>query len=343
MKISWKKLIAVPLAVTLAFGGVVATTPSIEAEASEYSFSKKELEYLAEVNKVRKAVGLKEVKLNPYLSKAAQNHADYLFIHGSKEGHLETKGKKGYTGDRAYKRAEAVGLDEVLLNGVGEVINYDGTNAKESVDGFMLAPYHRVILLDPFVSEIGVGYSEPRSGSKGTHVVTTLSKGAEENKPVFYPYENQSGVDIGFYGFEEPNPLEQFNIEKSGYVISFLPDGDWVDDHIATIKDSKGNNVPFYEEDFGLLYLFPKSELKYNEKYTVTVKYNGKSKTWSFTTKSGTGTTPTTPVTPKPSEPTPKIVYADYRADQYWSKNMLWAIEKGLIGGYAKCKESKNR
>lgn len=33
--------------------------------------------------------------------------------------------------------------------------------------------------------------------------------------------------------------------------------------------------------------------------------------------------------------------YADYSGDQYWSEDMLWSIEKGLINGYANVKNAK--
>lgn len=38
-----------------------------------------------------------------------------------------------------------------------------------------------------------------------------------------------------------------------------------------------------------------------------------------------------------------KITYNDYKADQYWSQDMLWAIEKGLLTGYINKKHPTNK
>jgi hypothetical protein len=57
----------------------------------------------------------------------------------------------------------------------------------------------------------------------------------------------------------------------SGFIISFYPEAFTIDIK-ATLRDSKGALVTLLPND-GSIYIFPKVQLKYNEKYTVSVDY----------------------------------------------------------------------
>jgi hypothetical protein len=130
--------------------------------------------------------------------------------------------------------------------------------------------------------------------------------------------------------------LEKFKVSKSGYVINYYPD-EWGDLHSTSIKDSKGNSIDHFVEEGAIIYLYPKKELEYGETYTVSIHYGTKVKTWSFTTKQR-------PSSSQPKEDNNKIdlsygyQFVDFRPDAYWSENMVWAIQKGLIAGF----EEKN-
>ncbi|MCM3714102.1 S-layer homology domain-containing protein [Alkalihalobacillus oceani] len=197
-------------------------------------------------------------------------------------------------------------------------------------------------------------------------MLVSASGGYEGYQEIQYPYDGQTNVGIGFYGDEVPNPLEQFNLRVSGFVISYEPPMDFyidLDTYKVTLTDSQGNNVPLLEEKspIGTSFFFPTELLKYNEKYTVNVTYEdefeGKqgSSQWSFTTQKDANSltyptpanpfpnpNPSNPVAPpvvEPDEPTSPPVdnptsYADFRPSAYWADNMLWAIDKGLITGF---------
>ena len=212
-----------------------------------------------------------------------------------------------------------------MAQGLSEVISYSGTTTKASIDTLIGSAYHRAPFLSPYTSEIGVGYV----GSK--FVMVAKSSGSDTTAVSMYPYNGQKDVPTTFVGAgENPNPLSKFGIERSGYVISFYPphvlDTKTID---ATIKDGKGNNVPFFSEWYsGYWFFYTKQPLKNGETYTVSVnykplyeeEYEGKTlnKTWSFTTatsgstggSNGGVTTPPTgggDVNPPPSGSTSAI------------------------------------
>ncbi len=286
-----KKLTAVILAFSIILGGQGALAAQsekpVQITSADFNYSKEAKDALAHVNKIRKEAGLDEVKLNPYLTKAAENHAKYLDLNDD-TGHDEVKGKKGFTGEEPKDRILAVD-GSTVAQGSGEVISYSEATVEGSIDLMVGTAYHRNPFLNPYTSEIGIGLV-------GKKFVMLYSARASTTKISMYPYDGQKNVPTTFTGAENPNPLKKFGVDRSGYVISFYPphvlDTKNID---ATIKDSKGNSVPFFSEWYsGYWFFYTKEPLKNGEKYTVSVnykplyeeEYEGKTlnKTWSFTT-----------------------------------------------------------
>ncbi|WP_075980158.1 stalk domain-containing protein [Bacillus massilinigeriensis] len=296
------KLIKWGLACTLILGSATVITEPTQAkaktqdtqftQAATKSLATRQKEALNYLNKIRAKMGLQPLKLNAYLNKAAQNHANYLKINNAVD-HGESKKDKGYTGIDSNERIKAVGGSERLYTYSRETISFDTNNLTKAVQGFMDTAYHREIMIDNRLDQIGMGVA-------GNNVVFNygdlVDSDAEDLKSFSaYPYNGMTNTPIGFYGFEDPNPLDQFKVDKSGYIISYQSDNTCAYDISVTIKDSSGAKVPFYVEHVGLVWFFyPKYELAYNEKYTVTVEYREdyynpssplKKDTWSFTTK----------------------------------------------------------
>jgi uncharacterized protein YkwD len=351
-KMEFKTLISTGLALSLVFGGIsplAKPTEPNKAEAAGFTFTKAQTDALNHVNAIRAKMGLDPVKLDPFLNKSAENHANYLALNNI-TGHGEIPGKKGYTGKTPQDRAKAVGS---TLPFATEGISYQKKTIIEGINSFMASAYHRAPFVGSELTHIGVGIA-----SNGTVVVTFGSTGSFD-KDAFYPYDGQTNVDIEFYGkTENPNPLKQFKVEKSGFILSYTEYEDADTKNLKLLlKDSKGVEVPvFIEKQRKVWFFFPKKELKYNETYTANIKYDYDytdyydkdwlietspgvfdwkvehitvDKTWSFTTmKAPTGTV-------QPTKPTtPKVDYYDASVGEYWSDAMIWAVDKKYISAY---------
>lgn len=262
---------------------------SANAKSSlDYQYSAEQIKGLDYLNSIREKIGLNKVMLNPYISKAAENHAKYVVKNNTAwtglSAHSEKEGIPGFTGVDPSDRVRAVGGKE----NVGEVITFVGNNAKDAIDSWMDTAYHRSLIIDPNTKEIGIGFY-------GNTTVLNMTFEGESHDVSVFPYPNMKNVDIGFYGGELPDPLKQFKINYSGYIISFQSDFE-VRSFKVTIRNSRNETVPFYSEKSGLTwFFFPKNKLDFDEKYTVKVNYepiNSEekvgTKTWSFTTEKST-------------------------------------------------------
>lgn len=303
--------VSIALTATLSTSSVSAMNPTTEPKMSNqsipqpygYKTQAKQKTYSnalykdarkaeAYLNNIRKKSGLHPMKLNLKASKASQNHANYLAYNGYELGHYETKKGKYATGMTPDDRIEKVGIPmDVLFT--SEVIAYMGDDYKKNIDALLDSAYHRGAILSPDYPEMGIGQQGEALVINPTLGENVKDK-AELAKDFVYPYNGMENVPIGFYGFEDPNPLEQFKVGKSGYIISFT--GYPTDDDVTfEVKDSKGNVLSYFSEvDMGTMYFFPKIELAYDEKYTSSLKYKNretgkeKTRTWSFTTKKET-------------------------------------------------------
>ncbi|GIO38827.1 hypothetical protein J41TS12_36880 [Paenibacillus antibioticophila] len=327
-----KKLGAAVLAASLVLGGVVVATPIQKTyAASDFSYSQEAKDALEYINNIRAEAGLGQVTLNPFLTKAAENHAKYLSSNKT-TGHEELGGKAGFTGEDAEVRVLAISGDLKQSQGTSEVITYNMNSVITAVDDLLNSAYHRDPFLNTGTSEVGVSLY-------AGYFVLTYHLDASSNATSLYPYNSQTGVPTSFIGAtENPNPLSKFGIQKSGYVISFYPphflDTKKID---ATIKDSSGNNVPFFSEWYnGFWFFYTKEPMKNSETYTVSVNYKplyepefeGQTlnKTWSFTTVAGSnnsgGSQGSTPDPNEPNIPPSDITNAIGVGEKYSKTNV---------------------
>ncbi|WP_179136183.1 stalk domain-containing protein [Paenibacillus sp. 32352] len=268
----------------------VASAATNTVTVDGYEYSKDVVDALDYINDIRQKAGLSVVKLNPFLAKAAENHANYLVINsgslGQASAHSEDATKKGYTGVKARDRVTAVGAGTTFKSHIfNEGIYHDTTTLTGAIDSFLAMAYHRDSLIDPNLEQIGLS-------QKGkTSVIVYVIKGTNSQQSV-YPYNGQKNVPLSFTGaVENPNPLEKFGVSKSGFIIS-LNELNMTSTASVTLKNSKGISLDFFLEDgrakdYDTWFIYPKKDLEPNETYTVTVN----NKTWSFSTIT-TGMTP---------------------------------------------------
>lgn len=111
------------------------------------------------LNKIRQELNLNRLSLNPKLSAAAQNHANYSSEHNL-QAHQEQADLPNFTGLTPTQRA----LQKAYLSPVSEVIAYNRNKPNAFVNDLMSAIYHRLSLLDMTHSEVGIGVAGDQKG-----------------------------------------------------------------------------------------------------------------------------------------------------------------------------------
>ncbi|MBY9079208.1 S-layer homology domain-containing protein [Paenibacillus sp. HN-1] len=279
------------------------TIVAADAASEGAGYTSDQLEALNFLNEVRSRAGVPSVQLSATITKAAIAHAEFYNTNKSDlpglSAHSEISGRPGYTGKSAFERMTAAGwVSGARGYSYGEVMYFGQTSGKAAIQAWLDTAYHRSIILDPGFTEIGIAIVG------GTAVLDAGGPGESQQAKVgitVYPYDQQTNVPVGFYGGEIPDPLSQFAIEHSGYIISAHTDKD-LTSHTAKITDETGTEIPYYEEVKGDdLYIFPKPILKGNHRYTVSLEYqvegsaDSLKKVWSFTTGKGHALTGLTP------------------------------------------------
>lgn len=290
-----------------AVGTTVPLTQPIEAHAStEYTYSAQQLKALALMNDYRAKCGLPPVTLNPFLTKAAQNHADFLLKYGyGTYGHKEKKGLKGYTGVDSTARVKAVGYTPPGYNTIAEVMAFENSSTI-AVKNLIERTYsYRLVMLSPQLTQVGIS-------DGNITVIDGVQDPDIECDEFMFPYDGMKNVPTYFSSrMEDPNPLDFFNAEESGTVITYniAKKYDLSEDVAIQLYDPQGNLVPSYYQSsiVATISTYPEKELKKGTTYTAKVSFydDNSEKTikreWSFTTE---GKAPT----PKPPTSTQKVI-----------------------------------
>ncbi|CAN7766425.1 stalk domain-containing protein [Paenibacillus sp. LjRoot153] len=262
--------------------------PHVSAADSVYSYNKDQQDVLKYVNEIRSRSGIPLVELDPSLSKAAENHVNYLGINfrwdGSNNPHPEVEGAKGYTGFSDKWRIKAAGgsFDLLRVYASDESIAINPDSAVGAINSFISGGNHRGSVLGPDITKIGFYIGN------GYAVLDSISP-LKQDSPIVgvYPYDGMKDVPLSFYGpNEHPNPLEEFGISTSGYIISVTRNFNHpIYDFKASVNDSSGNEIPIYVSGTSII---PKKSLLVAETYTVeaefTIDGEKQKRVWSFST-----------------------------------------------------------
>ncbi|MCF7699336.1 CAP domain-containing protein [Loktanella sp. M215] len=117
----------------------------------------------AGVNASRQANGLKPLRYNQTLSKAAMAHACDMSVHNF-------FGHTGSNGSHSQGRVRAVGYKDCT---VAENLAWGYPKAGQIIGGWMHSAGHRSNMLHPRVTEMGIGITE---GAKGPNWVLVLAR-----------------------------------------------------------------------------------------------------------------------------------------------------------------------
>src|SRR5712691_8461575 len=284
----------------LAPGGVLAPLPAAAASGEE------QLAALDEVNKARVSSGVRPVRLNDALTRAATAHAKYVadaslpFLVGL-EGHFESGGP-GFTGQTPADRARAAGyptsdVGEVMAHCTPCALPINATRARDDVRGYLLTVYHRIDLLAPDVSEIGYGAVTSR-GISANVIDTGYDWKAPANTWARWPAPNSFGAPTSWDGRESPDPARGVPRPLGPAVTIALSSADSVSiqPYVANVVVVGGSvtgpqgAVPVITElSDNFASLLPRTPLRSATTYTVRfdlqIRGVPKVDTWTFTTE----------------------------------------------------------
>ena len=191
--------------------------------------------------------------------------------------HLEDPQQKGYSA----AGAAAGKASEISI----------GTEATDSVDGWMCTFYHRMPFMNPSLKRIGFA-CEKADHSTGWCVLDAKS-GEGLQGFVSYPADKQTNVPLRYSTGMPRDPLMQAT-GAPGYpiTVTFFPADVTLANPAAKLQDQAGNVVPVDAKAkpgiSNTISMVPKEPLKPNMVYraTVTATVGGEAwtRTWSFGT-----------------------------------------------------------
>jgi uncharacterized protein YkwD len=272
--------------------------------------------YLNRFNAFRSLAGVRPVSIDPELSVGCVAHARYLVAHHGSPAtaglgvHAESPSQAGFSkaGDLAARRS---------------VITEFGSNLPglpdrgwpfTAIDLWMSTLYHRVPMLDPDLTRIGLGYARNDTAT-AWYVDMDVgggrdSEGGTSSKAVIYPGNGQTDVPRRFgWGTPElPNPLPAgYKPDNAGYPITVsFPRAGKIADVTATLRheadeaepSAKPEDVSFWlstperpacdADQQSTICLIAAKRFREHGTYRVSVEatVDGKKwqKTWKFTT-----------------------------------------------------------
>jgi uncharacterized protein YkwD len=188
---------------SLAPGGVLA--PATAGAAGD-----EQLAVLNEVNLARVSSGVRPVRLNDALARAATAHANYVALHPLFVAHDEFLGGTGFTGLTPADRARAAGyptsdVGEVMAHCLPCALPLSAVRARDDVRAYLLTVYHRIGLLGPDVSEIGYGAVTANNVSANV-IDFGYDWKAPANTWARWPAPGSSRAPTSWDGVESPNP-----------------------------------------------------------------------------------------------------------------------------------------
>jgi uncharacterized protein YkwD len=135
-----RRLAAIVFAVLLSIGpAVAATQPTREAQVDQL---------LGEMNRVRAEHHLTPLKVDQHLTRAAQRHTEDM----ARNNRLDHQGRDG---SKLADRAKRAGYAYAR---VAENLAAGYATAAQAVKSWLDSPPHRRNLLDPEISDAGIGY-----------------------------------------------------------------------------------------------------------------------------------------------------------------------------------------
>lgn len=199
---------------------------------------------LSRLDEVRAACGVGTIVGDDAAHVAAQAHADFYVQHAAayKAANLSPHSEDAAFGAGYVASSFAARMSKAGFAGTpaSEVMAFTGSGVA-AVDGWMETLYHRLPLIDPRSTHVGVGVA--KDGKTATEVMD-FGSGKPEISPssVVWPWPGQTNVATSWSGNEGPQPEPPPQGYPSGPVITaHLPAGASVDSH--ALLDTDGTEI----------------------------------------------------------------------------------------------------
>jgi hypothetical protein len=251
------------------------------------------------LNELRLPAGAGCINMVPELNTSAQLHCDYRAMNAGNrsctpDGHTQVEGCPGFTETSVGKREIKAGYPERLA--YTEVSLSYGDKPEVSIPAWLVTPYHRIPMVDPWTTDMGWG------GGPGCDVID-FGRGTvnvPNDTVVIFPYDGQTEVPVSFDGREAPQPPAPAGGWPSSYPVSIYARQISVTEHVLskdgdptplvhTFLDAKspgvGGTFGAYFTNTAMLYgaaFLPNT--KYRVKMVGTYAGGPLNVEWTFTT-----------------------------------------------------------
>ena len=273
----------------------VPQSPSVNVPAASSASSA-----LARVNWYRGITGLGPLTLDGALANAGAAHAKYLVYNLPGDFHNEAAGREGFTGVTPLDRVKAAGYYYPSGFFATELV-IDTNDQVAAIDQLIDLPMHRVLLLNPQYTQMGIGSTQSSGRAYSAVIIATgplatLPKG--EPKVVSYPVNGQWDVPISWDYSEWPSPYPAGSTTPVGYPFTLTGAYGPLRVETAWLKDAQGAAVSVHPNPavcmtnaaYNCYQLMPVKPLLPNTTYTAYAKgtIGGKAFENAWTFKTGT-------------------------------------------------------
>ena len=280
---SW---VAIVVAGVLALALGVAVAPA-HASPPTPPFIPADALWLTTVNYYRSVAGLPPVAENPTYSAGAVQHSCYMLLNGI--GHDETPGRAGYT-----ESGQSAGT-----SGNVAVSSMYNATVRSHIELWMTGPFHAVGVLRPTLTTVGFGKCD-RKDTPLWHSAATLDVlhglGPRQplTQPILFPGDG-TVTNLDRFQTESPNPLDScpgwsapaglpvlamMPEPTTGAVASISGPGGPLPTCTVSAANTTGTAKAILEGD-NVVAAIPRDVLAPGM-YTVTVRTDARSVTWSF-------------------------------------------------------------
>jgi len=159
---------------------------------------------LDRLNHYRSMVGLAPVTLNGGHSSACESHLDYLVAESFQTGEALLTNEQDPESENYSSAGAAAGRDSLLM--------YGPDNLADAVDAFMNTAFHRLPLLHPGFSEVGLA----QQGEYSCILYRRGTSNLAAPHPIMWPVPDGLFFESRFFGNENPCPTAADPFENSG-------------------------------------------------------------------------------------------------------------------------------